>query len=61
MLAGGLNNYDFSMSDGDLNIILSRDSFSQSFAASDLVAVVKDVTSLSEIESSLRFTGGFVM
>ncbi|MFB2919407.1 hypothetical protein ACE1CB_13245 [Aerosakkonema sp. BLCC-F2] len=56
-----MNNYDFSMSDGDLNIILSRDSFSQSFAASDLVAVVKDVTSLSEIESSLRFTGGFVM
>ncbi|MFB2969792.1 hypothetical protein ACE1CD_12520 [Aerosakkonema sp. BLCC-F183] len=61
VLAGGLNNYYFSMSDGNLDIILSRDSFSQSLAASDLVAVVKDVTSLSEIESSLRFTGGFVM
>lgn len=60
VLAGAASNYDFVQSGDSLNIILSRGSTSQPFPSPDLIATVEGVTSLSQIESSLEFTGGFL-
>ena len=63
VLAGSTYNYLFSKSDGDLNIFLSASNiygFREPLSSPDLVATVKGVTSVSQIENSIQFTGGFL-
>ncbi|MBE9227216.1 hypothetical protein IQ264_17455 [Phormidium sp. LEGE 05292] len=59
VLAGGASNYDFVQAGDSLNIILSR-SAGGSLATPDLIAKVEGVNSVSQIESKLRFDGGFM-
>lgn len=63
VLGGSKDNYLFSKSDGDLNIFLSASGFggnTNPLSSPDLVATVKGVTSVGQIENSLQFTGGFL-
>jgi len=61
VLAGAASNYDFAQSGDSLNIILSRSGYdSQPLATPDLIAKVEGVTSVNQIESKLRFEGGYV-
>lgn len=61
VLAGSKDNYLFAKSDGDLNIFLSATGNGEtSLITPDLVAVVEGVTSVSQIESSIQFTTGYI-
>lgn len=61
VLAGAANNYDFVQSGDSLNIILSRSGYeNQPLTTPDLIAQVEGVTSVSQIESKLRFGGGYM-
>ncbi|WP_236739152.1 hypothetical protein [[Phormidium ambiguum] IAM M-71] len=61
LLAGAASNYDFVQSGDSLNIILSRSGYeNQPLTTPDLIAQVKGVTSVSQIESKLQFGGGFM-
>lgn len=61
VLGGTKSDYIFNKSDGDLNILLAPESgIFNRLTSPDLVATVKNVTSLDKIESSLQFTGGLI-
>ncbi|MFB2837929.1 hypothetical protein [Floridanema evergladense] len=61
VLAGAASNYDFVQSGDSLNIILSRFGYeNQPLTTPDLIAQVEGVTSVSQIESKLRFAGGYI-
>ena len=63
VLGGSGDNYLFSKSDCDLNIFLSASNIyglRKPLSSPDLVATVKGVTSVSQIENSIQFTGGFL-
>ncbi|MFB2898340.1 hypothetical protein ACE1CI_35940 [Aerosakkonemataceae cyanobacterium BLCC-F50] len=63
VLAGAASNYDFVQAGDSLNIILSRSGDEYQplpLAIPDLIAQVEGVTSVSQIESKLRFERGYV-
>lgn len=64
VLAGAAYNYDFVESGDNLNIFLGRTGYANNplppLPSPDLIATVQGVTSLSEIESSLQFTGSYL-
>ena len=61
VLAGALNNYEFVRSEDNLNIIIKGDSFVAPGQLNELIGTVRGVTSLSQIENSLKFVTGWLL